>query len=89
MVHSRPTEKLSCDTPIVLRQSTTSPLIAQQLLEISKMDRQRTSELMLSTISAGWAMPQVISRQLAAGEGLDQETESHCSESLSPSRYQR
>ena len=48
-------------------------LIARQLLEISKMDRQRTSELMLSAISAGWAMPQVISRQLEAGEGLDQD----------------
>ena len=47
-------------------------LIAQQLLEISKMDRERTKKLMLSTISAGWAMPQVISRQLEAGEGLDQ-----------------
>ena len=36
------------------------------------MDRERTKKLMLSTISAGWVMPQVISRQLEAGEGLDQ-----------------
>ncbi|MEL0120946.1 MAG: hypothetical protein VXB01_18575, partial [Opitutae bacterium] len=47
-------------------------LIARQLMEISRMDRQRTSELMLSAISAGWAMPQVISRELESGEGLDQ-----------------
>ena len=38
------------------------------------MDRERVhASYMLSTISAGWAIPQVISRQLEAGEGLDQE----------------
>ena len=72
MALSLPIERLNCNYPNSPEAKHYRPLIAQQLMEISRMDRQRTSELMLSAISAGWAMPQVISRELAAGGGLDQ-----------------
>ena len=55
-------------------------LIARQLMEISRMDRQRTSELMLSAISAGWAMPQGYLPRARIWRGTRPGRESHCSE---------